>query len=414
MGLASALSTALTGLSASETMISVAGNNISNSTTDGFKQSQALFTTQFLQTMSLGSSPSGSGAGANGGTNPQQIGLGTQVAEITPDFSQGTIQVSSSPSDLAIQGDGFFIVQGNTAVQEYTRDGTFQLNASNQLVTSTGQTLLGYGVDKNFNIQKTTLQPLTIPLGSTAVAQATQNVTLQGDLSPTETEATTPQIIQSQALSDASIESPPSPSSVALTPLAPPGTAAATTTPDAGAGNVAASTYSYEITYADAAGQETPPSAVIGPITTTGTAGVDQAIDLNNLPTIPSGFSQINIYRADAGTGGTYQLAGTTTGASFTDTKSDAQLGSAAQCEHTRPGQLQLLRDLLQFGYRRGKSAHAAYRAPVDHAQRARNRAHQSAHSQRRQRFRSGADLSQYVHRQLELLSRRHRGRRHE
>ncbi len=120
MGLASALSTALTGLSTSETMISVAGNNISNSTTDGFKQSQALFTTQFLQTMSLGSSPSGSGAGANGGTNPQQIGLGTQVAEITPDFSQGTIQVSSSPSDLAIQGDGFFIVQGNTAAQEYT------------------------------------------------------------------------------------------------------------------------------------------------------------------------------------------------------------------------------------------------------------------------------------------------------
>lgn len=327
MGLASALSTALTGLSASETMISVAGNNISNSTTDGFKQSQALFTTQFLQTMSLGSSPSGSGAGANGGTNPQQIGLGTQVAEITPDFSQGTIQVSSSPSDLAIQGDGFFIVQGNTAAQEYTRDGVFQLNASNQLVTSTGQTLLGYGVDKNFNVQKTTLQPLTIPLGSTAVAQATQNVYLQGDLSPTETAANTPQIIQSQALSDASIESPPSPSTVALTALAPPGTAAATTTPDTGAGNVAASTYSYEITFANAAGQESPPSGVIGPITTTGTAGVDQAIDLNSLPSIPSGFSQINIYRADAGTSGAYQLAGSTTGTSFTDTKSDAQLG---------------------------------------------------------------------------------------
>ncbi len=220
-GLASALSTALTGLSASETMISVAGNNISNSTTDGFKQSQALFTTQFQQTLSLGTAPSGSGAGEDGGTNPQQIGLGTQVAEITPDFSQGTIQVSSSPSDLAIQGDGFFIVQG-AGSQEYTRDGSFQLNAGNQLVTTTGQTLLGYGVDKNFEIEKTTLQPLTIPLGSTAVAQATQNVTLQGDLSPTETVATTPQIIQSQTLSDASVEAPPSPSAVTLTALAPP------------------------------------------------------------------------------------------------------------------------------------------------------------------------------------------------
>ena len=76
-------------------------------------------------------------------------------------------------------------------------------------MTTTGQTLLGYGVDQNFNVEKTTLQPLTIPLGSTAVAQATQNVYLQGDLSPTETVATTPQIIQSQALSDASIEAPP-------------------------------------------------------------------------------------------------------------------------------------------------------------------------------------------------------------
>ncbi len=338
MGLASALSTALTGLSASETMISVAGNNISNSTTDGFKQSQALFTTQFLQTMSLGSSPSGSGAGANGGTNPQQIGLGTQVAEITPDFSQGTIQVSSSPSDLAIQGNGFFIVQGSSSAQEYTRDGSFQLNASNQLVTSTGQTLLGYGVDSNFNVQKTTLQPLTIPLGSTAVAQATQNVTLQGDLSPTETVASTPQVIQSQALSDASIPSPSSPSSVSLVALAPPGTASTSTAPDTGAGNVAAGSYSYEITYSNAAGQESPPSAVIGPITTTGTAGVDQAIDLNNLPSIPSGFSQINIYRADSGTGGTYQLAGSTTGTSFTDTKSDAQLGSALNVSTLAPG----------------------------------------------------------------------------
>lgn len=296
MGLASALSTALTGLSASETMISVAGNNISNSATDGFKQSQALFTTQFLQTLSLGSAPSGSGSGEDGGTNPQQIGLGTQVAEITPDFSQGTIQVSASPSDLAIQGDGFFIVQGS-GTQQYTRDGAFQLNASNQLVTSTGQTLLGYGVDKNFNIEKTTLQSLTIPLGSTAVAQATQNVYLQGDLSPTEAVATTPQIIQSQTLSDASIPAPASPSTVNLTALAPPATATTTTTPDTGAGNVAAGTYDYEITFANAAGQESPPSAVVGPITTTGTSGVDQAIDLNSLPSIPAGFSQINIYR---------------------------------------------------------------------------------------------------------------------
>ncbi len=100
MGLASALNTALTGLTASETTIDVVGNNLANSGTVGFKASEANFATQFLQTRSLGSAPSD----VSGGTNPRQIGLGVQVAEITPDFTQGVIEVSSSPSDLAIQG----------------------------------------------------------------------------------------------------------------------------------------------------------------------------------------------------------------------------------------------------------------------------------------------------------------------
>ena len=134
MGLASALSTALTGMGASQTTIDVVGNNLSNSSTIGFKASTAIFATQFLQTQSLGSGPQGD----SGGTNPQQIGLGTSVAEITPDFTQGTIQVSSNPSDLAIQGQGFFIVQGNSGETLYTRDGQFQTNSQNELVTPTG------------------------------------------------------------------------------------------------------------------------------------------------------------------------------------------------------------------------------------------------------------------------------------
>ena len=91
MGLASALSTALTGLTAAETTIDVVGNNLANSSTVGFKASQAQFATQFLQTQSLGSVP----VGNSGGTNPRQVGLGVQVASITPDFTQGTIQLSS-------------------------------------------------------------------------------------------------------------------------------------------------------------------------------------------------------------------------------------------------------------------------------------------------------------------------------
>jgi flagellar hook protein FlgE len=109
MGLQSSLNTALTGLQAAEAVIDVSGNNLANSNTVGFKSSQAQFATQFLQTQSLGSAPTDT----SGGTNPRQIGLGVQVAEITPDFSQGTIQISANPSDLAIQGEGFFIVEGN-------------------------------------------------------------------------------------------------------------------------------------------------------------------------------------------------------------------------------------------------------------------------------------------------------------
>src|SRR5437868_14189539 len=100
MGLASALTTALTGLSAAETQIDVSGNNLANSQTVGFKASEAVFVTQFLQTQSLGSAPSST----NGGTNPRQTGLGVRVGSISPDFGQGTIEISSSPSDLAIQG----------------------------------------------------------------------------------------------------------------------------------------------------------------------------------------------------------------------------------------------------------------------------------------------------------------------
>ena len=138
MGLASALSTALTGLTAAETTIDVVGNNLANTNTVGFKASQAAFATQFLQTRSLGAAPTSN----SGGSNPRQVGLGTMVASITPDFSQGTIEISSSPTDLAIQGQGFFIVQATSGESLYTRNGIFKLNSESQLVTITGNRLL--------------------------------------------------------------------------------------------------------------------------------------------------------------------------------------------------------------------------------------------------------------------------------
>jgi len=196
MGLASAMTTALTGMQAAETQVDVAGNNLANSQTVGFKESDPEFVTQFLQTLSLGSGPSST----DGGTNPRQVGFGTRVGAISPDFTQGTVQISSTPSDLAIQGKGFFIVQNSDGEQLYTRNGQFKTNASNELVTLTGERLLGYGVDDNFEIQQTSLVPLTIPLGTAMVARPTENVVMQGVLTPAGDPATTAGVTQTASL----------------------------------------------------------------------------------------------------------------------------------------------------------------------------------------------------------------------
>ena len=203
MGLASALNTALTGLAANETMIDVVGNNIANANTIGFKSSRVLFATQFSRTLSKGGSPSTD----TGGTNPRQIGLGTFTAGINVDFSQGTIQASASPSDLAIQGEGFFIVDQNGA-QAYTRAGVFSLNAANELVNSQGLRLMGNGVDENFNLVDTVLQPLSIPLGDLVISQATQDVEIEGALTPTGTVASKGSTLQSLALFDSTTGPP--------------------------------------------------------------------------------------------------------------------------------------------------------------------------------------------------------------
>src|SRR5262249_3916222 len=140
----------------------------------------------------------------------RQTGLGTRVSAIAPDFTQGTIEISSTPSDLAIQGDGFFIVQTATGETQFTRNGQFKTNANNELVTLGGERVLGYGVDSNYQIQRTTLVGLTVPLGTAATAQPTRNVFLQGTLTPSGAVADTAGIIQSDVLGDGSVPRPDS------------------------------------------------------------------------------------------------------------------------------------------------------------------------------------------------------------
>ena len=205
MGLQSALTTSLTGLQAAETVIDVVGNNVANSGTVGFKESNVLFATQFLQTQSIGSAPTDN----TGGTNPRQIGLGVKVAAINPNFTQGTIEISSNPLDVAIQGDGFLIVEGSQGEELYTRNGQLQTNSQNEIVTVTGNRVLGFGVDENFEIDSTTgLVPLNIPLGNLPVAQATQEAFFAGVLSPGVDIGSISGEITSQALGDINVEIP--------------------------------------------------------------------------------------------------------------------------------------------------------------------------------------------------------------
>ena len=301
MGLSSVFNTAVTGLQASETTIDVAGNNVANSNTIGFKKSEALFTTQFLQTLSLGSGPT---AGGTGGTNPRQVGLGVQVGAIRTEFSQGTIAISSNPSDLALQGDGFFVVRAATGEQLYTRNGKFELNSSSELVTSNGERLLGFGVDDNFQIQSTILQPLSIPLGSAAVAKATENVFLEGTLTPTGDIADTAEIIQSRVFSDGSRGVPTDLPANSLNTVNAPSTALiGTATADTASGAVSSGTYRYKIVYVSPDGYESPASAEMGPITVTNPA--TDTVQFTGIATPPPDFSATRIYRA-SGTGPTF------------------------------------------------------------------------------------------------------------
>jgi flagellar hook protein FlgE len=325
MGLASALSTSLTGLNAAETTIDVIGNNLANANTVGFKESNAVFMTQLLQTLSLGSAPTST----SGGTNPRQVGLGTKVAEIKPDFTQGTVEISANPLDLAIQGDGFFIVEGNQGEQFYTRNGQFNTNAENQLVSITGNRLLGFGIDDNFQIDSTALQPITIPVGAAAVAQATENVYLEGSLDPDGVIGDTPGIMESAVLSDGSLEVPSNLGAGDIMGVDPPNVSATTPTGAVTGGSVGPGIYRYKVVMVDNTGNEGGISTEIGPLSL---VGPNDTIDLSNIPTADgTTFVDRNIYRTDATGTGDYQYVGNLGDAvttSFQDTLADASLGA--------------------------------------------------------------------------------------
>jgi flagellar hook protein FlgE len=137
----------VSGLRTHQQMMDVTGNNIANVSTSGFKASATVFQDTLSQTIAGASAPTPAGAAPPpfGGTNPAQIGLGVRLAGISTNLSQGSSQLTGRSTDLAVQGDGYFVVQmGNEPL--YTRAGSFSLDARGQLTTPQGGLVLGVAV----------------------------------------------------------------------------------------------------------------------------------------------------------------------------------------------------------------------------------------------------------------------------
>ena len=175
-----ALFTAVTGLKAQQTKLDVVANNIANINTTGYRSSRILFQDLFSQTLNGGSEPTAT----HGGTNPRQIGLGVQIGSIDVNHQQGSLATTGINSDLAIQGDGFFVLSdGVTDV--YTRDGSFTVNSVGTLVDpATGLNVQGYTADAAGVIDAVNGIPgnINIPLGGAGIANATTVADLVGNL----------------------------------------------------------------------------------------------------------------------------------------------------------------------------------------------------------------------------------------
>lgn len=169
----------VSGLGANLTNLDVIGNNIANSNTVGFKSGRVTFNEMLTQTMKSASRPV---SGGLGGTNPQQIGLGTMVGSIDTNFNQGNFQTTGKKTDLAIQGPGFFVLSdGNSRV--YTRAGVFGLDSENQLVNpATGLRVQGLMADATGNIVNGPLDDIFIDPALVVPAQPSSMVQLMGNL----------------------------------------------------------------------------------------------------------------------------------------------------------------------------------------------------------------------------------------
>ena len=168
----------VSGLRSHQTMMDVVGNNISNVNTAGFKASQVSFSESLSQVLRGASGATDERAGINGA----EIGLGVKVAQIDSIFTQGASQVTGRATDLAIQGDGFFVVEAANETT-YTRLGSFIFDENGTLTSASGGQVQGWVATNGVVDTNSRIQSIRIPLGQVIDPEETTEVAIGGSLS---------------------------------------------------------------------------------------------------------------------------------------------------------------------------------------------------------------------------------------
>ncbi|HZB88593.1 MAG TPA: flagellar hook protein FlgE [Terracidiphilus sp.] len=161
----------LSGLNADSTALNTIANDLANTGSTAFKSQTTNFADLFYQQV-----------GSTGSGDPIELGAGVKVATNETDFTQGSINPTGNPTDVALDGSGFFVVGAGDGSVEYTRAGNFALTAGGALVTSNGLSVLGYPAVNGVVNTNAPLAPITIPVGQVQQPQATTTLNITANL----------------------------------------------------------------------------------------------------------------------------------------------------------------------------------------------------------------------------------------
>jgi flagellar hook protein FlgE len=164
-------STPLSGLTAAQGQLQSVSNNLANINTDGYKDQTQTFADVFSQTGTT-----------NGSGDPLQTGSGVTTSSTDADFSEGSLDATGTSSNMALSGNGFFVTQSPSGLNDYTRAGDFITNKAGQITTPNGELLLGYPAVNGVVNTATTLQPLQVGTGVTSPAVASTTIDISANL----------------------------------------------------------------------------------------------------------------------------------------------------------------------------------------------------------------------------------------